>query len=261
MGIMGDNTSGVKRFFEYLPDIIQFHKLKNEGLARLIFVLVLSCQMAGSYVQYKIMNRISSEDMSSILSALSISAAPEEANVAMKVIYSMLMVIAVALTVKLVTSLLLSVYMYSYIAELRGKETGTSASFRGAFKHLGRLIIYNILFGLLVVMGLMFFVIPGIIAYVIFIFGYCYILDLKLNVADAFTASSDITKKYKVQIASVFIGFYLMFELPIALLISGSSLGSAYLAAFFSTFASLVLQRLISQLYMDLEYRKERTAK
>lgn len=258
---MDDNTSGVKRFFEYLPAIIKFHKLKNEGLARLIFVLVLLCQMAGSYIQYRILNQVSSEDLSLLLSALTISVTPEEANVAEKLIYPMLLVLAVALAVKLVTSLFLSVYMYSYIAELRGRVTGIAVSFKGAFKHFGRLIVYNILFGLLVAMGLIFFIIPGIIAYIIFIFGLCYILDLKLNVADAFTASSDITRKHKVQIASVFIGFYLMFELPIALLISGSSLGSAYLAAFFSTFASLVLQRLITQLYMDLEYRKERTAK
>ncbi len=258
---MDDNTSAVKRFFEYLPAIIKFHKLKNEGLARLIFVLVLLCQMAGSYIQYRILNQVSSEDLSLLLSALTISVTPEEANVAEKLIYPMLLVLAVTLAVKLVTSLFLSVYMYSYITELKGKVSGIAASFKGAFKHLGRLIAYNILFGLLVAMGLIFFIIPGIIAYIIFIFGYCYILDLKLNVADAFTASSDITRKHKVQIASVFIGFYLMFELPIALLISGSSLGSAYLAAFFSTFASLVLQRLITQLYMDLEYRKERTAK
>lgn len=258
---MDDNTSGVKRFFEYLPAIIKFHKLKNEGLARLIFVLVLMCQMAGSYIQYRILNQVSSEDLSLLLSALTISVTPEEANTAGKLIYPMLMILAVTLAVKLVTSLFLSVYMYSYIAELRGRVTGIAGSFKGAFKHFGRLIAYNLLFGLLVAMGLIFFIIPGIIAYIIFIFGFCYILDLKLNVADAFTASSDITRKHKVQIASVFIGFYLMFELPIALLISGSSLGSAYLAAFFSTFASLVLQRLITQIYMDLEYRKERTAK
>ncbi len=258
---MDDNTSGVKRFFEYLPAIIKFHKLKNEGLARLIFVLVLMCQMAGSYIQYRILNQVSSEDLSLLLSALTISVTPEEANTAGKLIYPMLMILAVTLAVKLVTSLFLSVYMYSYIAELRGRVAGIAGSFKGAFKHFGRLIAYNLLFGLLVAMGLIFFIIPGIIAYIIFIFGFCYILDLKLNVADAFTASSDITRKHKVQIASVFIGFYLMFELPIALLISGSSLGSAYLAAFFSTFASLVLQRLITQIYMDLEYRKERTAK
>jgi len=77
--------------------------------------------------------------------------------------------------------------MYSYISERRGKDTGYLASFKGSFKHIGRLIIYNFIFGLLVLIGSMFFIVPGVIAYIIFVFGYCYILDLKLNLSDAIT--------------------------------------------------------------------------
>ncbi len=256
-----ENSSGIKSFFEYLPASIRFHKLKSEGLARLIFILVLLTQMAGNYIQYKIMHLVSSEDLNLLLSALTVTVTSDEAKTAEKTILPMLMVAGVTLIIKLISNLLLSVYMYSYIAELRGKASGILASFKGAFKHPLRLIAYNILFGLLVLMGLMFFFIPGIIAYIIFIFGFCYVIDLKLSVSEAFTASSEITKGKKIQIASVFIGFYLMFKLPIALLISGSSLGSAYLASFFSTIAGLILQRLITQLYMDMEYRKERSVK
>lgn len=257
-----NSTSGVKRFFEYLPASIKFHKLKNEGLARLIFVLVLFCQMAGSYIQYKILNQISSQDMDLIYSALTLTQpASQNGGNAEHLLYPLLLVLGLVILVKLLSNLFLSVYMFSYISELRGKETGFKASFKGAFKHLGRLICYNILFGLLVVIGLMFFVIPGVIAYVIFVFGYCYILDLKLNVSDAFTASNEVTRGKKMQIISVLAGFYLMFELPIILLISGSSLGTAYLSSFFSTISSLILQRLITQIYMDIEYSNERSAK
>ncbi|OPX44292.1 hypothetical protein CLHUN_18460 [Ruminiclostridium hungatei] len=257
-----NDTSGVKRFFEYLPACIRFHKLKSEGLARLIFLLVLLFQMAGSYIQYKILNQISSEDLDFLQSAIAMpSATVQNANSAEKILFTLLMVIVANLVIRLITNLFLSVYMYSYISELKGKTSGIAASFKGAFRNFGRLVVYNILFGLLVLMGLIFFVIPGIIAYIIFIFGFCYILDLKLNVADAFTASSELTKRRKMQIVSVFMGFYLMFELPIVLLISGSTLGSAYLASFFSTIAGIILQRLITQLYMDMEYKKERTGK
>lgn len=257
-----NNTSGLRRFFEYLPASIKFHKLKNEGLARLIFVLVLFCQMAGSYIQYNILNQISSEDFDLFYSALALSQAPsQKGQTAEHLIYPLLLVLGTAILVKLLSNLFLSVYMFSYISELRGKETGFRASFKGAFKHLGRLIGYNILFGLLVIIGLMFFIVPGIIAYIIFVFGFCYILDLKLNISDAFTASNEISRGKKTQIISVFAGFYLMFELPIILLISGSTLGTAYLSSFFSTISSLILQRLITQIYMDLEYTKERSAK
>jgi hypothetical protein len=120
---------------------------------------------------------------------------------------------------------------------------------------MGRLVFYNIIFGLLVFLGSMFLIIPGVIAYIIFVFGYCYILDLKLNIADAMTASYEITKGKKARIISVLIGFFLLFKMPIILLLSGGGLGAAFVACFFTTITSLILQRLITRVYMDLEYK------
>ncbi len=257
-----NNTPVIKRFFEYLPSIIKFHKLKSEGLARFIFLAVLISQLVGNFIQYTLLNKVSSEDIELIISAIVMpTSVPEGTSITGAMLQPLFLVLGTTLIVKLVVNLLLSVYMYSYIAELKGKAAGFAASFKGAFRHLGRLIVYNILFGLLVLLGLMFFVVPGILAYIIFIFGFCYILDLKLTLADAFTASSDITRGRKALIFNVLAGFYIMFELPIILLISGSSLGSAYLASFFSTISSMILQRLITQIYMDLEYRKEGSIK
>jgi len=255
-----NNTSGIRNFLEYLPQSIKFYKLKNEGLAKIIFTLVLFCQIIGDYIQYKVLHLISSEDIDKIYSSMMLGTMPSGTETALSsehIIYLMLIVLGTALLVKLVSNLFISVYMYSYISELRGKDTGIIASFKGTFKHMGRLIFYNIIFGLMILIGSMFFIVPGIIAYIIFVFGFCYILDLKLSIPDAMTASTEITKGNKTQIASVFIGFFLLFELPIFLLISGSSLGTAYMASFFSTIASLILQRLITQVYMDLEYKKE----
>lgn len=259
-----NNTSEIKRFFEYLPESIKFHKLKNEGLARIIFAIVLFCQLLSSYIQYKVLHTISSNDIDVLYSVLTMSKIPtstEATQSSEQGLYLLLFVLGITLLLKLVSNLFLSVYMYSYISELRNKDSGYIASFKGAFKHIGRLIVYNIIFGLMVLIGSMFFIVPGILAYIIFVFGFCYILDLKLNLSDAMTASSEITKGKKTQIVSVFVGFFLLFKLPILLVISGSSLGSAYMTSFFSTIASLVLQRLITQIYMDLEYKKGITTK
>ena len=253
-----NNTPVVKRFFEYLPTIIRFHKLKSEGLARFIFLAVLVSQLIGNFIQYNLLTKVSSENLDLIISAIAMpTSVPEGTRITGEMLQPLFLVIATTLLVKLVVNLFLSVYMYSYIAELKGKAAGFAASFKGTFRFFGRLIVYNILFGLLILLGLMFFIVPGILAYIVFVFGFCYILDLKLTLADAFTASSDITRGRKAVIFNVLVGFYIMFELPIVLLISGSSLGSAYLASFFSTISSIILQRLITQIYMDLEYRKE----
>jgi len=259
-----DNASGVKNFFEYLPESIKFHKLKNEGLARIIFVLVLFCQLIGSYVQYKVLKLISTDDISILYSNLTMGATPSSTETSQPtehILYLLLIVLGTTLLVKLISNLFFAVYMNSYISEIRGKDTGNVASFKGTFKHLFRLICYNIIFGLLVLIGLMFFIVPGIIAYVIFVFGFCYLLDLKLKISDAMTASSEITKGKKTQIVSVFAGFFLLFKSPILILLSGSSLGVAYAASFFSTIASLILIRLIVKVYMDLEYKKGITTK
>lgn len=266
-----NNSSEIKKFNDYFPESIKFYKLKNEGLARIIFVLVLFCQLVGGYVQYKYLNILPVEEISRIYSALTSameSAAagaesyPAELTQSAAQILSIFTVILVtSLLAKLISNLFLSVYMYSYISEKKGKETGYLACFKGTFRHMGRLIGYNIIFGLIIMIGLMFFIIPGIIAYVIFIFGYCYILDLKLNLLDAMTASSENTKGKKAQIAGIFLGFYFIIKLPVFLLFSGSSLGMVLLAAFFSTIADLMLQRLITQIYLDLEYKKNLTAK
>jgi hypothetical protein len=259
-----NDTSKIRNFFEYLPECIKFHKLRNEGLVKAIFLTILIFQIAGSFIQYKLLELLSLDDielLSSFLSTGMVNTDIGELYPSEQAIYIFFAILATLLIVKLITNLFLSVYMYSYICEIKGRTLKASDSFKGAFKHIGRLIAYNLIFGLMVSIGTMFFFIPGIIAYIVFVFGYCYILDIKLTVADAITACSEITKGKKPQILSVFAGFFLVFELPMLLIFSGSSFGAACLAAFFSTIVSLILQRLITQIYMDLEYKEERKNK
>jgi hypothetical protein len=150
--------------------------------------------------------------------------------------------------------------MYSFILEKRGKNSGFKESFRGLFRCFGRLTAYNIVFGILVMLGLMFFAVPGILAYVIFVFGYCYVLDLKLTVPDAMTASSEITRGNKAKIAGVFIAYFVLFKLTLYL-VPGNSISGVFIGAFFSTITGMILQRFITKIYMDLEYNKEITRK
>lgn len=253
-----ENSSGVKTFFEYLPESIKFHKLKSEGLARFIFVLVLFCQLLGKYALYKYTQLFPLEDIEKIYQNLTAfpSSSTDIYQPSIHILYAFLVVLVISLLSKLVSNLFLSVYMYSYIAEHKGKENGFRASFTGVFRHLGRFIAYNVVFGLLVTLGSMFFVIPGIVAYVMFVFGYCYVMDLKLTMADAMTASSEITRGKKVQIASILVAFFALFKIPVFLL-SGNSVAGVFIGAFFTTITSLILQRFITKIYIDMEYKKE----
>ncbi len=255
------NSSGVKTFFEYLPESIKFHKLKKEGLARFIFVLVLFCQLLGKYALYKYTQMFPIEEIEKIYNNLTSLSSKSSADIyqpSIHILYAFLVALGISLLAKLVSNLFLSVYMYSYLSEQRGKDSGFRASFSGVFKHMGRIIAYNVIFGLIVMFGSMFFVIPGIIAYVMFVFGYCYVLDLKLTVADAMTASSEITKGKKAQIAGVLVAYFAIFKLPIFLLVENSMAG-VLIGAFLTTISSMILQRFIIKIYMDLEYKVEVT--
>ncbi len=256
-----ENSSGVKTFFEYLPESIKFHKLKKEGLARLIFVLVLFCQLIGKYALYKYAQLFPAEEIEKIYANLATFPSTSSADIyqpSIHILYAFLVALGISLLSKLVSNLFLSVYMYSYLSEQRGKDSGFRASFSGVFKHLGRIIAYNVIFGLLVMLGSMFFVIPGIIAYVMFVFGFCYILDLKLTMADAMTASSEITKGKKGRIAGVLVAYFAIFKLPVLLLV-GNSMSGVLIGAFLTTVTNLILQRFIIKIYMDLEYKVEAT--
>ncbi len=255
------NSSGVKSFFEYLPESIKFHKLKKEGLARFIFVLVLFCQLIGKYALYKYTQMFPVEEIEKIynnLTSLSSTASADIYQPSIHILYAFLVALGISLLSKLVSNLFLSVYMYSYLAEQRGKDSGFRASFSGVFKHMGRIIAYNVIFGLIVMFGSMFFVIPGIIAYVMFVFGFCYVLDLKLTMADAMTASSEITKGKKAQIAGILVAYLVIFKLPVFLLV-GNSIQGVLIGAFLTTITNMILQRFIIKIYMDLEYKTEVT--
>ncbi|HEX2924837.1 MAG TPA: hypothetical protein VHP38_01020 [Ruminiclostridium sp.] len=253
-----DNSSGVKTFFEYLPESIKFHKLKNEGLARFIFVLVLFCQLIGKYAMFKYAQMFSMDDIEKIYENLTVypSSSADIYQPSIHIFYAFLLVMGISLLSKLVSNLFLSVYMYSYISEHRGKDNGFRASFSGVFKHFGRIIAYNAVFGLLVMLGSTFFVIPGIIAYVMFVFGFCYVLDLKLTMPDAMTSSSEVTRGKKMQIAGIFVAFFALFKIPVFLL-TGNSMAGVFVGAFFTAITSMILQRFITKIYLDLEYNKE----
>ncbi|ACL76433.1 hypothetical protein [Ruminiclostridium cellulolyticum] len=258
-----NNSSGVKTFFEYLPESIRFHKLKNEGLARFIFVLVLFCQLVGRYALYKYTQLFPIEEIEKLYANFASFPSTSSADIyqpSIHILYAFLVALGISLLSKLVSNLFLLVYMYSYLSEQRGKDCGFRASFSGVFRHTGRIILYNIVFGLLVVFGSMFFVIPGIIAYVMFVFGFCYVLDLKLTMADAMTASSEVTKGKKVQIASILVAYFAIFKLPVLLLV-GNSTSGVFIGAFLTTVTNLILQRFITKIYMDLEYKVEVTHK
>ncbi len=90
------------------------------------------------------------------------------------------------------------------------------------FERLGPWILGSILFGLIVGIGLILFIVPGVIAYVAFGFWGFVFVDRNLGVSDSFSASNQLTAGRKAQ---VFVFFLVVFVLSI--LVVGLTLGLA----------------------------------
>ena len=252
-----NNTKGIRTFFEYLPESIKFYKLKNEGLVKLIFLITLLFQLAADLINYNLAKGISLESIDSIYSSLLYGSNEVSVEVAENFIVTMLILAAISILTTLFCNIFYSVYTCSYIAELKGRDSGIKASFKGTFKNFGRILVYYILFGITIFTGMMFFVIPAILFYIMFAFGICYILDLNFRSLDAMAASASITAGKRVHILGVFAMFYLIIQLPKLFIISNNSLATAFIASFIGTIGSLIFQRLIVLMYRDLEYNNE----
>ncbi len=249
-----ENKNKIRNFLEYLSEGIKFHKLKSDGLVKFIFLVVLIIQVAANFIQYKVLDVVSNQDIYSAFTSLVSSGSDINVQSVERALYILLSTTGISLIVKLVSNIFYSVYMYSFIAEKTGRDSSFKASFKRVFKYLFRLILLNICFGVTVGVGLSFFILPGIFLYIMFVFSFCYVLDLRSLVFDSMNNSYELTVGRKKSIFTVLFGYFVLIKLPQVIFLAGGSFGSACIASFFSIIGSLILQRFIVLIYLDLEY-------
>lgn len=227
------NRSGkLKGFFYYLPKAVNFFSLKSERLTRTVFVIVLLTSFLSSLVPVKPDKEVSFAELLVVIGSISI-------------IY-----------------LASTVYLVAYIRELKNKEYTAKECYQRVMRKAFRIVLASILYGILFVLGIFAFIVPGILFAVVFIFYICYIVDLGEGMEDAFQASKRITRGYRWQIANILIAFGLILIFPVMLLISfaissGRPLVFTFVVSFTGALINLMYQRLVALLYMDLEYGNE----
>jgi hypothetical protein len=150
-----------------------------------------------------------------------------------------------------------AVYLAAYIKELKGMEYDIRKCvllvLGKAFNIVGAFILYL----LAAVVGSIFFLVPGIIIYLMFMFNTCYIVDLGEGITGAFTASKNLTRGYKKQLFVISLVFILVTYIPyfiLASVFSANNITLSFVSAFLGAIINLMQQRLIALLYMDLEY-------
>jgi hypothetical protein len=221
----------------YLKKTVKFYELKNERLSRMIFIIILSTSFLGIFI-------------------------PEEGSF---VITGNLLGITVAYMAS-------AVYLAAYIKDLKNEEYSLKTCFVLVARNFFKIIFSSVAFliGIVSTVGLLafpelirvvmaVFLIPLIIAYVMFLFNTCYIVDKGYGISQSYKSSKNITSGYKRAIFIIILLFNFIMAIPMSIvLLAASSVRNIFAANFILSFAAAVLnlmqQRLTALIYMDLEY-------
>lgn len=213
----------------YLPIALRFYDLKkSEHLTPVIFIILLSGAFLPAFF-----NSISNESFTYFL-----------------IMYFF------------ITSLFSTVYLCACIKEFKGESYSFSSCIGIVSRRIFIIIFATMIFGLFLTLGFILFVIPCVIIYLTLLFYACFIVDREQGIIQAFRSSRNITYGRKWQILGVMLTFALL-ELVLVMvqmttpLQTVKSLAFNFVMSFFSVIVSLMQQRIIAQMYVDLEYPKQ----
>lgn len=253
---MDNNSSPYKlgSLRSYFSRAFKFYELKNEGLTRFIFVIILFLSFGGAFIPDNKVYLI-------ILNLLSIT------------------VIHFASTV----------YLTAYIKDIKNEEYDKKDCFYLAARNFPKIMLSSLTYLATVIVSLAIIFIPasaldtmltsfipgvflylivvlGIFLYLMFIFNICYIVDKGCGLIKAFKMSRKITKGYKRGIFGILFIFNTTLMLPMFIVLSiaastGNELVTVFVLSFISAIVNLIQQRLIAVMYRDLEYFKEEEIK
>jgi hypothetical protein len=223
----------LRDFRYYLPGIVKFYESGSERLTQVIFILLLLVQCTSTYL-------LSNVNLDIL--------APGREN--------FYYIFRVYLGTAAITDVVASIYLLAYINQLRGKPYNLKHCLHIFTRKLVSILAASLIGGILVGLGVLLLIVPGIIIYLMIMFNICYIVDLHMGALESLTASREITKGRKKQLFTLMFLFKIIFHFPVLLLIMsiGSFVVSAFVSAFAGTIICLMQQRLIAHMYMDLEY-------
>jgi acid phosphatase family membrane protein YuiD len=235
----------IRPFRAYLPKALKFYGIKNEKLCALIFILILGVSFTANLISL------------SFATEIDLSRLPLSNEEMLDLFKSLMMMNAVNLGTFILINLFTSIYLFAYIKDLRGIQYNFKDCGSFFFRKAIPLIVLSVINVLAIFTGLFLFIVPGIIIYLMFIFGNCSMVDKNTGIFGSLKSSIYITNGLKSQIFSIIIIFNIIILFVTTFLgNSGGMLIYAFISAFISSIVNLMYQRLIALMYMDIEYSK-----
>jgi hypothetical protein len=164
----------------------------------------------------------------------------------------------------LCSSLLQAALVRSSILDLGGRPSDVGGSLSVALALLLPLIGLSLLTSIILMVGFILLIVPGIIFYVIFSVAVPVLVEERLGVIGSMERSVALTRGSRWQVfgvLAVFILFYMAVSMVLGVLGGLAGSGSLFAELFVSTVsgiaASLVLGALLASLYVELRMVKE----
>jgi len=211
----------LREIWAYLPEAFRFYNLKNEYVAAVIFTFLLIITYIPVFFS--------------------------SAKIRPVFIY-----LAVAFILVL-DYLFSAVYLTACIRDSRGLSYRLSDCLTTMFRNIHRLLAVSmLLMGLIACTALL--VIPAIIFYLMFIFNACLIVDENAGILESFKKSKEMTDGRKGRIFNVILFFALLRILPFMIPVPENRIYAAnFVIAFLSSMISLMQQKAIALMYVDLK--------
>ena len=224
----GNVPRALRDFRYYIIKSLKFFNLKDERLTPVLFTISLIVSFSSTLLPID----------SSITSTSGI-------------VYNIITFIIMYLTS--------SVYLIAYIKELKNEEYNLGICTKLVITKIHKVLIATIIYILVIAMGSILLIVPGIILYLMFIFSSCIILDSNESVINSFTLSKRITDGKKINIFSLILLFNFLLFVPISFvfllaLSSNSGLIFSFVISFVSAIVNIMQQRMIALMYIDLKY-------
>lgn len=237
----------LQSFMEYFPKAMKFYSLKNENIARVVFILVL----AANFFSQLYVLRTADTDL--------LITYPENQSQMQEMVKNFGLLLVFSFIRDIAIYIISAFYLLAFIMELRGEPVNSVELCTQVLKRMLPYIAAYIAVSVIKNTGLVFFVIPGILIHILFLFNTSLIIDGKCGFFQSFGLSISLSEGYRRQIFSI-VAFVFIFFTTINMIFSsmGNLMSGVAISSFIATVGHLVTLRLTALLYVDLYNRKPR---
>lgn len=148
-----------------------------------------------------------------------------------------------------------TIYLFACIKDFKGEEyslIGCTKKVAGNFIKIMTLVL---LYYLIIFAGVLLLIVPGLIAFLMFIFCICYAIDKDKGILESLRLSREITAGRKAEILSIIFAFLLFRFLPAFIPAeTGKYMVFTFIISFATTITYFMQLKVIAMMYVDLEY-------